>query len=145
MDYEIAVITKVPTDRIAGNLALPPELYWDTQEMDEKTYLTKVVPLVEGLAEHVGPQAAGGIYLSMRAPVFQLGEILFLDEGGREVTTAMGGRKPSKWMVETTTVDTLDEALALSDRVCNPEKYEEDEAIASIKNALNNQAEEAKE
>jgi hypothetical protein len=44
-----------------------------------------------------GPDAAVGLLLGLRGKVFTLGEILFLDSGGREIVGA--GRKPDKWGV----------------------------------------------
>lgn len=47
--------------------------------------------------------------LSLRMPVFTLGEILILGEDGREVVGA--GRKPSKWGVRTEEYDDLNQAI----------------------------------
>lgn len=135
---EIVVVTKVPTgEEISGNLAMAFDLYWDTDERDEKTYLTKAVPLMDGMTAAFGnEQVAAGIVFKMRAPVFSLGEILFLDGGRREITPALGGRKPSKWFIETTTVNTLDEAIALSRQVCD----DEEAARASVRDAFTEEA-----
>ena len=136
---EIVVVTKVPEtpEDIAGNLALAFDLYWETNERDPKTYLSKAVPLVDGLERIFAErEVIAGLVLNMRAPVFKLGEILFLDGNGREITPALGGRKPDKWLIETTTVDTLDEAIALSRQVCD----DEEAAMASVRDAFKEEA-----
>lgn len=134
-DYEIVVVTKVPDAEAgnAGNMALAGfDLYWtpddrlneDQNEKDE-IGLDKVRPFVEVLKEMLedpeGSKALSFI-LCLRQPVFHVGEILILDAGGREV--GYPGRKPSKWSVEVETVETLDEAAALSHRVMYPDKEE---------------------
>lgn len=48
--------------------------------------------------------------IALRAPVFTLGEILILNEDGRELAGA--GRKPSKWYVTTEEFDSLEDAVA---------------------------------
>lgn len=63
------------------------------------------------ITRFLGPAAL----LSLRAPVFTLGEILLLDEDGREVDGP--GRKPSKWGVSIQEFETLDDAVARSQEV----------------------------
>jgi hypothetical protein len=133
-DYEIVVVTKVPDAEAgsAGNMAMAGfNLYWSSDdrlnENDKDEYgLPKVRPFVEALKEMLddadGSKALGFI-LCLRQPVFNVGEILILDAGGREV--GYPGRKPRKWSVETEAVETLAEAAALSHRVMYPE-YEEE-------------------
>ena len=48
-------------------------------------------------------------YVEAKLPVFHLGEILILDQNGREA--AGMGRKPSKWSVEYKEFDTIEEAI----------------------------------
>lgn len=57
-------------------------------------------PQLQGLAFHA------------RMEVFHAGEILILDESGREY--GYPGRKPSKWFIETEEFDDLSEAIARS-------------------------------
>lgn len=45
----------------------------------------------------------------IRVPVFQEGEILIIDESGREIAGL--GRKPSKWAVEYEVFDNLEDAI----------------------------------
>jgi len=121
MSLNIAVVTKVPSgDEEWGNVALAGlDLLWATNEKNEH-YINKVVPFIDALTEMLGDAGqAAGFLLNMRAKVFELGEILFLDEGGREIVGA--GRKPDKWMIEIETVDTIEEAIALSQRVTKEE------------------------
>lgn len=47
--------------------------------------------------------------LEMLIDVFQVGQILIIDESGREV--GYPGRKSSKWSVETEVFDTVEEAV----------------------------------
>jgi hypothetical protein len=118
-NVDIVVVTKVPDgEKIGGNVAMAGfDLLWSTGERDETTHLDKTVPLLDALVEMLGDERmAAGFMLNLRQQVFQLGEIMFLDGAhGRELTGA--GRKPSKWFIETETVDTIDEAIALSQRV----------------------------
>jgi hypothetical protein len=55
------------------------------------------------------------------APVFHLGEILLLGSDDREVLYP--GRKPSKWDVEVEDCATLDEAVALSRKITEMDRY----------------------
>jgi len=57
--------------------------------------------------------------IDVRLPVFSLGEILILDNCGREV--AGRGRKPSKWIVNCQEFDNLDDAIACAQKVLSEE------------------------
>lgn len=58
------------------------------------------------------------IILSMRQPVFTLGEIVILDSvGGRELDGNQ--RMPSKWDVGTEHFDNLEDALGCADTIIN--------------------------
>lgn len=52
---------------------------------------------------------APALLILSRMPVFAVGEILILDDDGREI--AGHGRKPSKWAVTCEEFDTIEEAL----------------------------------
>jgi hypothetical protein len=64
--------------------------------------------------------------MSLRAPVFTVGEVLLLDSSGREISGR--GRKPSKWVVEVEYCDTLEEALTVVDRLLTELNAETEEA-----------------
>jgi hypothetical protein len=114
--YYFAVVTRVPVPvdvrdedgqlagfRISkGNLALG-SAWVDTEDDPD---------MAESLVGH------GYIPL---APVFHPGEILLLGSDDREIIYP--GRKPSKWDVEIEECDTLDEAVALSRRITDMDRY----------------------
>jgi len=58
--------------------------------------------------------------LSIRVKNFELGEILILDDYGREIGGR--GRKPSKWFVEHKEFDSLDEAIECAIKVQNRQR-----------------------
>lgn len=94
MTYQIAVVTKVPNpfqDPQGGNMA---------------------AALTYGLSSEL----AYAVLIKGRIPVFTLGEILILDENDRDVGTT---RKPSKWSIETTDFDNLEDAIKCSEAVQN--------------------------
>jgi hypothetical protein len=95
---EFAVVTRVCEPETGGNLAAAFELYSDNPE---KQYGD------DGKFSPIPLQLA----LVMRAPVFHVGEILILDDSGREISYP--GRKPSKWDVEVHSCETLEEAIRL--------------------------------
>lgn len=86
------VITKV--NSLDGNLATAMDLYQVTDD--------DVVPPV---VVRVNPLAT----LSLRIPVFHVGEVIIANEDGREIPHPQ--RKPSKWDVETETFTNLNDAL----------------------------------
>lgn len=98
------VITRIPDSEKgeSGNLAVALPLYLETEQPSkENDYRGKFEPVVKLM---------GMAALSLRAPVFALGEILVVDESGREI----GGiaRKPSKWDIDYEEYDTVEEAVA---------------------------------
>lgn len=112
MTYTFAVVTEAEPN---GNMALAGDLFWSTGERDDRG-LEKVRPFLDALNAMLdNPQRAAGFWLSMREPVFHVGEVLILDESGREI--GYPGRKPSKWYVEVVELDSLEEAHALARKV----------------------------
>ena len=103
------VITKVPNEEEAaqgGNLAAVLDLWQVDPAGQYGIECTRVDPMAT--------------LLTLRAPVFYIGEILIIDGDGREVAGL--GRKASKWTVSTEEFDDLDAAVArarqaMSDRV----------------------------
>jgi hypothetical protein len=94
---EVVVVTKVPPINDAGNLAMvsTPLLLETEQISATNDYRGRYEHFHDVLERESGPHARLGMMLGMRAPVFRLGEILFLDSNGREVNGDM--RKPDKW------------------------------------------------
>lgn len=90
------VITRVATPPKGGNLAMA-QLYVKTGPESEAN---------DFLGDWTHHTVAT---LSMRTPVFCVGEILILDGDGREV--AGRGRKPSKWDVDVEHFDSLEDAV----------------------------------
>lgn len=103
---EFCVITHVPDaeNGESGNLASVFPLYRQVE-----------VPSIEndykGKVEHINDFSL----LSLRSPVFTVGEILILGSDGREVGPI--GRKPSKWDVGWETYKDLDVAVARAQEV----------------------------
>jgi len=93
-----AVVTKTPS--LAGNLAAAFEFYTEKQDGDGLSRM--------GVAtrDEDFERVPFEVCLSLRMPVFHVGEILILDHTGREV--GYPGRKPSKWDVE---IDEYDDVL----------------------------------
>ncbi len=90
---KLVVITEVPERKGIGNLASAIELYFEEERPSPRNnFEGKVVDLHE-----VDPNLAMIAALKLRAPVFHLGEVLLVDEDGREVGGLM--RKPNKWDV----------------------------------------------
>jgi hypothetical protein len=102
-----AVITKVPSKGVPGNLALSDEIFVQTEPPSEKNeFEGKHKPLQEVI---------GVAVLMLRKPVFHLGEILILDANGREF--GYPGRKPSKWLVTYEEFKTVQEAIVRAGEV----------------------------
>lgn len=96
-DIFIGVICRVPPNTEMGNLAAALDAMVEREQPGpDNNY--------NGVYESVG--LAG---LSLRMPVFTLGEILVMDDSGREIGGV--GRKPSKWDVECREFDSLEEAV----------------------------------
>ena len=96
------VITELPADPRGNSAMVANELWWDPQG-EGGSYDDPLVPL----HEKVG---AGMLYI--QAPVFRLGEVMYLNEDGRELYGQ--GRKPSKWSVQYETFSSATEACARS-------------------------------
>jgi hypothetical protein len=108
---EIVVVTRAPMD--SGNMAMNLDTYIQTEQASESNdWKGKIERFSEWIMHSMDRNAAIGIMLSLRQPVFHVGEILFLDSIGRSVIGT--DRKPDKWDVDVQTVDTLEEAIALS-------------------------------
>lgn len=117
-DYaEIVVVTRAP--KTTGNMATTLGLFIEVEQPSESNdWQGKVEPFMKWLSEF-SPELATHMLFKLRSQVFGVGEILFLDSIGREVTGA--GRKPNKWDVDVQTVGTLEEAIALSKKVTDAE------------------------
>lgn len=100
-----AVVTKTSKSDMALNM----DVYVETEQPSQENGWR---------AQHKSlPEAVGNplIALALRAPVFQLGEIMLLGEDGREVDGIE--RKPDKWSVEIALYTDLNEAVARSREV----------------------------
>lgn len=105
------VITKVPdpADGDAGNMALGLGCYMETEQASsENGWKATLVSIPELLGN---PMAV----LMLRQPVFSLGEVVIVDEGGRELVC--GQRKADKWDVQYETFDSIDEAVRRAQEV----------------------------
>lgn len=84
-----------------GNLASAMlDLYLPKDGPNSEYVRAVELPQYQGLAFHA------------RSPVFHVGEILILDESGREY--GYPGRKPTKWYIETESFDELTDAIERS-------------------------------
>ena len=102
MKIKYCVLTKVPSDEDKeGNL------------YDDVIYYDKSLKKWRLVGE--GDCGEAKNWKSIKLPVFALGEILILDETGREI----GGdrRKPSKWFVEYKEFYNVEEAIKCSEEV----------------------------
>lgn len=106
MKYTFAVITKVPefdgTEEGAGNLA-------NDIIMSYKGKMYGDIDIKKGFEKEMNPE------FWINSKVFHLGEILILDEYGREIAGIQ--RKPSKWYVEYKEFDNLEDAVKLTKRI----------------------------
>lgn len=92
------VITKVPPIENGGNLATAMDILVETsQPTEQNDYL--------GTYERVGFPTV----LSLRRPVFNVGEVLLLDDNGREIPYPQ--RKPAKWSVTCEEFDNVEAAV----------------------------------
>jgi hypothetical protein len=112
---EIVVVTRAP--RTSGNMAMGGmSLYIETEQASQGNgWIPEVESFMEWLKGNIGADEFVGIMLSLREPVFEVGEILFLDSNGREVIGA--GRKPDKWDIGVQHVDSLEDAIKLSNEL----------------------------
>ena len=99
------VITRVPDGKKMGNLAITLDTVIEVEQPSESNGWNGVY---QSVVEQFGMAA-----LSLRAPVFRLGEVIQLDANDRDQFT----RKPSKWDVETETFDDAVEAFARARQV----------------------------
>lgn len=107
--YSYEVITKVPPPGDSGNLAVAFDLHVVKKERSHANDFTETV---QPIHEVIGVTAM----LGLRKPVFQVGEVLIVDGGGREV--AYPGRKTSKWSgVESEVFDDVESAVARASEV----------------------------
>jgi hypothetical protein len=101
--YKFAVITKIPADGNCSDELLVPRKFktgWDSGgEVEEELFTTIDNPTAEDVIRMI----------RVRLPVFSLGEILIVNDIGREF--AGKGRKPSKWNVEYEEFDTIEQAI----------------------------------
>ena len=99
------VITGVPTlpdDRNCADSFIYVKT--DTKDSDEPQYFLECY--------HDVDDAQMEISVECKVPVFQVGEVLILNDYGREIPYP--GRKPSKWYVDYEMYDDLDAALERS-------------------------------
>jgi hypothetical protein len=103
MSYTFAVITKVPKVREGNEYDQILVEGYDKDNEEVIYHLPK---------EGVEYRMVDTKFVNAKLPVFHLGEILILNESGREV----GGmcRKPSKWSVEVEEFSHLDDAVQKS-------------------------------
>lgn len=115
--YTLAVITKIPDPDKGewGNLAHLPSVFYETEEGgwndDFTVWIGPKVASYYDLLKDKGIDLWDNLPMS---PVFVLGQILYLNDWERCIVS---GLKPSKWLVETETVATIQEAIALSRKV----------------------------
>lgn len=102
------VITEVSAPEDGGNMACDLDIFRVVEERSAANGFTERL-------EQVPPQTL----LGLRTPVFSVGEVLILDDGGREIPYP--GRKPSKWSVGCEEFDDLEAALARAKEVLDGE------------------------
>ena len=95
----IGVITEIPEPESGHNMAAAFGLYEVDSDDEHGIKVRKL-----------SPSARMALMLEFRVEVFTLGEILIVDDSGREY--AGKGRKPSKWGVGFEYFDDLDAATA---------------------------------
>lgn len=102
---KFGVITAVPPLKDAGNLAtcLGQVVIQTEQPSEANAYA--------GRYEDVGYPAA----LALHVPVFHAGEVLIIDDNGREIPYP--GRKPGKWSVTCEEFDDIERAVARAQQV----------------------------
>lgn len=111
-----AVVTRVPSPQEGGNFAwYPPYLPVPLRDavargVQERNLDGESYDLAHAVLPELRPFA-----LWWRAPVFTLGEVLIVDEDGREV--AGHRRKASKWDVDVEVFDLLTQAIVRAEEV----------------------------
>jgi hypothetical protein len=99
------VITEVPPLKDSGNLAVSlGEICIQTEQPSEDNGYA-------GRYEDVGFPAS----LAIQKRVFNVGEVLILDDSGREIPYP--GRKPAKWSVTCEEFDNIERAVARAQQV----------------------------
>lgn len=93
---KFGVITKI--NSVGGNLAAALDIYHVREEPDAQNEY-------QGVYERMNIMYS----LALRVPVFHVGEVLVLDDNGREIPYP--GRKPSGWDVTYETFDVVDDAI----------------------------------
>ena len=78
-------------------------------EADGNTCDDLAIPDSEGVLRLIETGNEVGQPTHIRMPVFHIGEILFLNDSGREVIGR--GRKPCKWAVTCEEFETVEEAI----------------------------------
>lgn len=102
------VVIKVPPDTEGGNLAMPHvPLIEEVEPMSEKN----------NWKGKYKPVQFGGAILSLRQPVFALGEIVITSSGDREIVGGL--RKASKWDVKVEEFDNIEDAVTRSQEITN--------------------------
>jgi hypothetical protein len=101
------VVTKVPDPlESQGNLAAAFEIY----VIDS--------PYPPGKARLLTMYRGASSLVALRTPVFHVGEVLIVDEDGRELPYP--GRKPSKWEVDVEEYDSVEAAVERAQAVLYP-------------------------
>jgi hypothetical protein len=106
MNYTFAVITKIPKVREGNEHDQILVEGWDENNEEVIYHLPK---------EDEKYSMIETKYVNAKLPVFRSGEILILDNNGREVTGM--GRKPSKWSVEVEEFINLNDAIKCSQKI----------------------------
>lgn len=102
---KFAVITDVPAPEDSGNLALPFCVLIEDEAPDESNGY-------KGVYRKIGELIGIEGYLRLRTQVFTLGEVLLVNDDGREIVGH--GRKPNKWSVGFETFDDASKAVERS-------------------------------
>lgn len=104
------VVTSVPEAGSQGNLAsFSFDLYQAPSDGSFGGVLTSLATS--------DPSQYVALMLTYMTPVFHLGEIIVLDDSGREV--GYPGRKPSKWFITCEEFDNVEDAVARSIAITN--------------------------
>jgi len=114
--YTFAVITKIPNNNEEGNKYDDFLIRNRVKEADNMTMhnacgYKSYRQYNDGEIENIPNKDI----IDVSLPVFNLGEVLILDNNGREATGR--GRKPSKWSVEVEEFNNLNEAIECSNKV----------------------------
>jgi len=108
MRYTFAVITQVSV--YPSNHALMDTDIWIDGQFTPDGKAVCLTGELEAGGDLRQQQERLALWISLRTPVFSVGEILILGPDGREIGSP--GRKPSKWGVTCEHFDDLDTAVA---------------------------------